>query len=111
MKVIKKDRVITITLGEHEAYIMMTGLSEGPLMTDDSAFDYGAELRLELTALLGTDAAKRKAREELEELTPFRLTPQEMEGLENAKNSQNEAAWAAIIARARAEEKQKRVRP
>lgn len=46
MKVIKKDRVITITLGEYEAYIIMTGLSEGPVMTGDSAFDYGAELRL-----------------------------------------------------------------
>lgn len=32
MKVIKKNRVITIALDEYEAYIIMTGLSEGPVM-------------------------------------------------------------------------------
>jgi hypothetical protein len=95
MKVIKEGRDITITFDELYASILISGLSDGPVITDDSGYDFGAELRLELTALVGTDAEKRWALEELEELTPFQLTPQEREGL------RNEAEREAIIARAR----------
>jgi hypothetical protein len=95
MEVIKEGRDITITIDEYEARLIIGGLYDRSLITDDSGYRPGVELRLELIALMGTDAEKREAREELEQLIPFQLTPQEIEGL------RNEAEQAAIIARAR----------
>jgi hypothetical protein len=76
-------------------------LKDLPLFTEDDYSVYvrsGVELRLELIALVGTEAEKRKAREELEELTPCRLTPQEIQEIEGL---QNEVEQHAIIDRGR----------